>query len=142
MKKDVNPMELDRDAHIHLIEDDFPIRSLIINFLSSQNFHMTTSENGRDALDDLKRLCPSLIITDYNMPFINGVETTKRFRKYPSLIHVPVLLLSSHPFSDKEIEEFEESGITCYMPKPFVLDHLLATIKELLISHSLPVGQL
>ncbi len=56
---------------------------------------MTTATNGQEALDELEKMKPDLILTDVMMPIVDGIELTRRVRKMTSMRAVPIIMLSA-----------------------------------------------
>lgn len=119
------------DKPIILIVDD---NEDMLDFLSrgfSNNYTILTATDGEEAIKVLKKNETSLIISDWMMPNMNGIELCKFIREEQSLSHIPFILLTAKTDNDSKI-----SGISCgadlYIEKPFSFEYLEACTKNLL----------
>ncbi|MBU1145361.1 MAG: response regulator transcription factor [Firmicutes bacterium] len=114
---------------ILIAEDDDSIRKLISKYLSSENFEVVESENGKKALTFFETQHFDIVITDVLMPLLDGNELTTSIRKIN--IEIPILMLTAlESFSDKEKGFL--SGTDDYLVKPIEMKELLLRIKALL----------
>ncbi len=110
---------------ILVVDDDSMIREFLFNALSSFGYEVTTASDGSEAMDILRENTYHLVITDYNMPHLNGDALTEWIRLKDSLL--PVIIISGY-----EIEESNlKFQLTAFLKKPFNLSKLHSTIKEL-----------
>ncbi|MCB9229971.1 MAG: response regulator [Deltaproteobacteria bacterium] len=82
-------------AHILLVEDDICMTEMICEIIGDE-YVVTTASNGKEALMVMKGIVPDLVITDVNMPEMNGLLLLKRMRQNLRLVHVPVIVNSSN----------------------------------------------
>ena len=110
-----------------LIVDDEP---RIVKFLSlklaSSGFQVTPASNGKEALEQARKVNPDIVIMDIIMPGMNGVETLKQLRK---MCHCPVVLFSAR---DHDSDEIRELGADDYIRKPFDPDEMVRRINAYL----------
>ena len=106
-----------------LIVDDEPsIVDLLCEFLEDSGYHALLARNGRTALAIARREHPALVLTDRNMPGIDGVDLLRRLRSSPTTSNIPVVIMSStRPTS-------EGTDRVPFLAKPFDLDDMLATV--------------
>jgi len=118
-------------SKVILIVDDSPtIRLSLKTALELQKFKVEEASNGKEALDKVKGgLKPHLIITDLNMPVMDGLEFIKNVR--PILKFVPILILTTESEAKKR-EEAKKLGATGWLVKPVSGQDLIAVIKKLL----------
>ena len=102
---------------ILLVEDDRSMRLLYKSLLEKSGHHVTTANNGRDALEIVKANPPQLIISDWVMPEMDGIEFCKTLRKNPEWNKIYVFIVTSQEGTEKLIEAFE-AGVDDYLPKP------------------------
>lgn len=89
-------------------------------------------ENGSDLLDQMAGVCPDIVILDYQMPLMGGVETSKEIRKrFPS---VRILILSQDD-NDEFVENAINNGVNGYLSKNDDLKEIESAIQELMINH-------
>ena len=115
---------------ILIIEDDPSIRFLLNDILKDL-YVVYEASNGKEALDLLLRIIPSLIISDVMMPDMNGLEVCSIVKETPATCHIPFILLSARGSMDNKTEGYE-AGADAYIPKPFHTEHLLVRIKKLI----------
>ena len=116
---------------ILVIEDDYFVRTLL-NFLLKDTFEVVAIENGFKAMLWLdKGNIPDLILSDVDMPQINGFNLLNHLRKSGYYRNIPVMILSGH--SDPEVEQScLDSGASAYFTKPFNPPDLLQSINHVL----------
>ena len=115
-----------------LVVDDKPsISKLIVQFLS-RSFEVHTREDGLQALEWLQEgNVPDLILTDLQMPNIDGIELIKRLKESGYFRDIPVIVLSSKEGSEDRIKCLR-LGAEDYMVKPFNPEELLVRIEKVL----------
>ncbi|MCK4739328.1 MAG: response regulator [Deltaproteobacteria bacterium] len=116
-----------------LAVDDSPIvLSAIAIVLESIDYVVQTAKDGVDALDVLKREKEKFnaIITDVNMPNMDGVTLTAEIRKLPGYGFTPIIILTTESQTSKK-EEGKKAGATGWLVKPVKPDMLLATMKKI-----------
>ena len=102
-----------------LVCDDEPhiLRLVEVN-LERMGFTVETAVNGRDALEKLKTLRPSLVLLDVMMPYIDGFEVLRVIRKNPDTAKIPVVMLSVRA-QEGDARRAIEAGADGYLTKPF-----------------------
>jgi CheY-like chemotaxis protein len=119
-------------AHYVLVADDeFYITSLVALKLRQAGYEVTTVDNGAQALAKATERKPDLVITDYQMPAMNGYEFAVALKSNPATADVPLVLLSARSHL-LEGEQIEQTNIKQIVAKPFSPRNLLATVNELL----------
>lgn len=108
-----------------LIVDDFStMRRIIKNLLRDLGFTNTfEADDGNTALPMLKSGNFEFVVTDWNMPIMQGIELLKEIRKDPSLKHLPVLMVTAEA-KREQIIEAAQSGVNGYIIKPFTANTL------------------
>lgn len=86
--------------HIHIVDDDPVIRTLIMEYVRFLGHHATISENGKDALTLLGSSTPDLLLLDFQLPDITGAEVIDKLHKQHGTLPYPVVLLSASESSD------------------------------------------
>lgn len=120
---------------ILVVDDDRPSREVLGELLSEEGYSVRLAENGRHACDEIRRRAPSLLLTDYEMPHLDGEQLIGWVR--PRLPLLPILMLTSRlvPSPDREIARL---GIQGFFYKPIDFDELRCVIASLLREHALP----
>jgi len=110
-----------------LIVDDFStMRRIIKNLLRDLGFNNTfEADDGNTALPMLKNGDYDFVVTDWNMPGMQGIDLLKEIRKDQALCHIPVLMVTAEA-KREQIIEAAQSGVNGYIIKPFTA----ATLKE------------
>ena len=114
--------------HILIVDDDNRIRDLLRDYLSDNNYIVSTAENALQAKEKLQFLKFDIIILDVMMPGQNGFELTEEVKK---TINVPILLLTAKGEVENRIKGLE-IGADDYIGKPFEPKELLLRIKNIL----------
>ncbi|MCG2778854.1 MAG: response regulator [Desulfobacterales bacterium] len=111
---------------ILIADDEDSVRNLLARALKSYAYEIDVVENGAKAINQMDRKSYDLIITDYMMPLMDGLELTRRIKeKYPSM---PILIITANG----PVDDLLESGATACIIKPFNIFDLMDTIKNLL----------
>src|SRR5215216_2509091 len=120
------------DQHkILFVDDEEQIRRLLSSFLTRRGYQVKTAVDGQEALDMLESETPDLVITDVNMPNVDGVELTRRLRAHPRLGNLPIIMLSAKVQTDEILAGYAE-GADEYVPKPVEMRVLAAKVESLL----------
>lgn len=119
-----------RKEKILIIDDDPDILD-VLNLTLSESFTVISAKNGKEGLEQVKSKSPNIIITDYNMPVMNGPEFCRNLRKDVLLRHLPVIMLTGKG-DTKDMVTGIESGVDDYLIKPFEPETLLARIRMIL----------
>jgi len=113
------------------VDDAATMRKMVSLTLKAAGYEILEAEDGVCALTLLKTRSVDLVITDVNMPNMDGIELTRQVRTLPHLSKVPILLLTTE--SDPEIKNRgRAAGATGWIVKPFKQDQLLAVITKVL----------
>ena len=130
------PVASSKDKPMMLIVDD---NEEMLNFLSSSfsaRYSILTAEDGIEALEKLKTNEVTLIVSDWMMPRMDGVEFCKTLRADQAISHIPFILLTAKTDTNSKIEGMD-CGADAYIEKPFSVQYLEACIKNLLDLRSL-----
>jgi len=115
------------EAHI-LVADDSPVyRKLVESTLAHHGYLVSFAKNGREAIDLVSQDHPTLLITDWEMPDLTGVELSRRIRLSESTSFTYIILLTSKTNKDQLIEGLA-AGADDYLTKPFHPGELLARV--------------
>jgi two-component system chemotaxis response regulator CheY len=117
-------------SKILIVEDNPDFRTLIALLLQEQGYTVATAEDGQQGLKQTLADCPDLIITDINMPNLNGIEMVRMLRDLPECRGIPVVVISA--LGSGDLTGALEAGANQGMRKPLDLDRLIQAIKRLL----------
>jgi len=115
-----------------LVVDDFPtMRRIMRNLLKQIGFEsIDEAENGEDALRKLKGGDYGLVVSDWNMPIMEGIELLKRVRSDPHLKDIPFLMVTAEAEKEKVIEAIK-AGVDNYIVKPFTGEVLKEKLEKI-----------
>ncbi|MCL2039493.1 MAG: response regulator [Bacteroidetes bacterium] len=103
---------------ILVAEDSSSVRKFIFFALKLAGYEVITAVDGMDALEQLPKIKIDMLITDINMPNIDGIKLVKSIRENPEYINLPIIILSSLS-ADEDIEQGLSAGANSYLIKPF-----------------------
>ena len=115
-----------------IVDDNADIRVYLRSILQDK-YQVNEAANGQQGLALANEIVPDLIVSDVNMPVMNGLEFCQRVKGGNATSHIPVILLTARALSKHQIEGYE-SGADAYITKPFSAELLLARICNLLRS--------
>jgi DNA-binding response OmpR family regulator len=113
---------------ILVVDDKANIRAMVTDYLTEENFHVITAENGQQALFTTRQEKPDLILLDIMMPKMDGYEFLRAFRKEQN---TPVILLTARLEETDKVLGLE-LGADDYITKPFGMRELVARIRAVL----------
>lgn len=122
---------LDTNMKILIVDDFSTMRRIIKNLLRDLGFTNTTeADDGATALPMLKQTKFDFLITDWNMPGMQGIDLLKAVRSDPELASLPVLLVTAEAKRD-QIVEAAQAGVNGYIVKPFTAQTLKEKIDKI-----------
>ena len=128
-------------THILIVEDEPEIRELLNFSLARAGFRVAEAESAESALQKLFNQLPDLVIVDWMLPGMSGVDLAKRIRKDELTSSLPLLMLTARSEESDVLKSFD-SGIDDYMSKPFSPKELVARIKALMRRSGVPEDEL
>ena len=116
---------------ILVVEDEEGIRTTIVDILELADYDVLPTANGKEALQVMDRFVPDLIISDVNMPVMDGITLIRELRSLPNYKFTPLLMLTTESGLDKKTEG-KAAGATGWIVKPFNPEQLLAVLKKVI----------
>jgi two-component system, chemotaxis family, chemotaxis protein CheY len=117
---------------ILIVDDSITIRRIITNALKTIGFPETIeASNGKEALEKLTSGKVDFIITDWNMPEMNGLDFIKEVRSNPAYSSLPILMITVHG-SEHDVVEALQAKVNSYIMKPFTPQELKEKIEGIL----------
>ncbi len=110
---------------ILIVEDDAPIRHLIMTTLGAHGYKYLVAENGENAIRQTSTANPDIILLDLGLPDLDGVEVIRRIRTWS---YVPIIVISARSEDTDKIEALD-NGADDYLTKPFSVEELLARLR-------------
>ena len=121
-----------------LVVDDFnSIRQFVCEMLEKKGYNTVGASNGTEAYDFLstKGTEVNLVLTDYNMPDLNGNDLLTKIKSSPAIAHVPVIFLTSE-LSPEVMKTAKEKGLTAWIKKPYRSETFFREIENALQSNA------
>ena len=117
---------------VMLVDDSATMLMSLKTILTKAGYAVETAGHGREALDKLSAgLRPNLIISDVNMPQMDGISFTREARKSAGMRFTPILMLTTESEQSKRTEA-KTAGATGWLVKPVAPDQLLGVIKQVM----------
>ena len=114
-----------------IVDDSVSMRQMVGFTLRQGGFDVVEAEHGQDALKRLEAGIVDLVITDLNMPVMDGITLIQNVRKMPTMRTKPILMLTTEGLASKK-EQGKAAGATGWIVKPFDPDKLIQTVGKLL----------
>jgi len=118
-------------ARVLIVDDDPVMRRLTTRALQNDGYVLTEATNGREALEVMRRETPDLVILDFVMPELDGLDVLRALRADPATVSLPVLMLTSQSDEGSTRAGFD-AGATDYLTKPFSSPQLSARVRACL----------
>ncbi|HEY2732666.1 MAG TPA: response regulator [Polyangiales bacterium] len=118
-------------AQVLTVDDSVSLRKLVANTLAAAGHKVVEASNGAEALNAVKAQTFNLIISDLNMPVMDGLTFIKNVRVLAAYKFVPILVLTTEMDLLKK-KAAKDSGATGWLVKPFDPEQLLSTIRKVL----------
>ena len=118
-------------ARILAVDDSAAMRQMVGITLTGAGHEVQQAADGREALAIAERQRFDLVITDVNMPVMDGLTLVRHLRNLPSYRGVPLLVLTTEATTERKLEG-KAAGATGWLVKPFNPDRLLATVTKVL----------
>ncbi len=116
-------------AVIVIAEDEFLLADMLVSFLEDAGHHAIAAPNGLAALDLVRKHETDLIVTDFMMPAMTGLEFAQAVRGDEAMSNIPIILVSG---AQASIGRAHPTLFDAVFDKPYVLDRLLKSIEDLL----------
>ena len=116
---------------ILVADDESHILHVVSLKLKNAGYRVLTARDGQEALEIAQQEKPDLLITDYHMPQLSGIELCRKLKQDPATTHIPAIMLTARGY-ELEPADTEQSGILRMLSKPFSPRHLLSTVEEVL----------
>lgn len=112
-----------------IVDDSSVIRKVARKIMEEANFEIAEAENGQQALEKCRHKMPDIILLDWNMPVMNGLEFLKELRKEPSGNTAKVIFCTTENDMD-HITQAISAGANEYIMKPFDKEIIVSKLKE------------
>jgi two-component system chemotaxis response regulator CheY len=113
------------------VDDSASVRQMVKLTLTGAGYHVVQANDGSEGLAKARESQVDMVMTDLNMPVMNGLALIRELRKLPAYKGVPILFLTTE--SDAQLKaEAKAAGATGWITKPFQQDQLIAVVKKVL----------
>jgi two-component system chemotaxis response regulator CheY len=116
---------------IMTVDDSASVRQMVSFTLRQQGFETLEAANGSEALKKIGEEQIDMVITDINMPELDGISLIREIRQNPSCRFLPVIVLTTDGDPEKK-QEGKKAGATGWIVKPFRPDQLVAVVRKVL----------
>lgn len=113
------------------VDDSSSVRQMVAFTLKGAGYSVIEAVDGKDALAKAKGAAVNMVLTDLNMPNMNGIELIKALRAEPNYKFIPIVMLTTESQGDRK-QEGKSAGATGWIVKPFKQEQLLAVVKKVL----------
>ncbi|MCI0734200.1 MAG: response regulator [Methylococcaceae bacterium] len=117
---------------ILIVDDSASVRTVVATALKGAGYSVVDACDGRDALSKLNGTKVHLIISDFNMPNMDGIAFVKEVKKLPNYKFTPICMLTTESEQSK-IQEGKDAGAKAWIVKPFQPPKLLAAVEKLVL---------
>ncbi len=116
---------------IMTVDDSSSVRQMVSFTLRGAGYQTVEAVDGKDALSKLSDSSVNMVITDLNMPNMDGIELIRQLRGQSSCRFIPIIMLTTESQAEKK-QEGKAAGATGWIIKPFKPEQLLAVVKKVL----------
>ena len=116
---------------IMTVDDSASMRQMVSFTLKQAGYEVLEAVDGKDALSKLTGATAHMVLTDLNMPNMDGIELIRNLRASPTCKFLPLVLLTTESQAEKK-QEGKAAGATGWIVKPFKPEQLLAVVKKVL----------
>jgi len=116
---------------ILVVEDEAPLLTLLRYNLEKQGFRVEEAADGQEALLRVAETKPDLILLDWMLPALSGLEVCRQIRRRPATRELPIIMVTSRT-EDQDAVRALDTGADDYIAKPFAMEALMARIRALL----------
>lgn len=121
-----------------IADDEIHIIHVVAIKLRNNGYEVIAANNGAEAYELACSEHPDIVVTDYQMPFVTGIELIEKLRKNEATMHIPTILLTARSFAITQ--EMQDSlGVQECLSKPFSPKELLKTIEDILYQRAVAV---
>ncbi len=119
-----------KKTRVLVVDDALSVRRSMEQLLEDAGYEVTSANDGFLALDSLRDKPPAIVLTDLEMPNLNGLDLTKRIREVPHFMDMPVIMITSRA-TDKHRDLALDAGVDLYLTKPYTDAALLEHVRRL-----------
>lgn len=118
-------------ALVMIVEDEIDIADMLAYNLQAEGYRTEMCTRGDEAEELVREHSPDLILLDWMLPAVSGIELCRRWQAKPDTAHIPIIMLTARGEEEERVRGFE-TGADDYVTKPFSIPELMARISALL----------
>jgi len=118
-----------RRKSVLVVDDSLSVRRMLRELVEDAGFEALTAKDGAEALELLHAERPDVLVTDLEMPNMNGLQLTSTVRATPELADLPVIMITSRSM-EKHRRQATEAGVNVYLTKPYSEEELVRHIRK------------
>ena len=118
-------------ATILIVEDETDLSELMRYNLEAEGFRIVSAESGDEAVERIRDGVPDLILLDWMLPGLSGIELTRRWRSRDETVRTPIIMITARGEEEERVRGLA-TGADDYVVKPFSVPELLARVRALL----------
>jgi two-component system, chemotaxis family, chemotaxis protein CheY len=116
---------------IMTVDDSASVRMMVSFTLGELGIEIVEAVNGNDALKKLEQNQVDMLITDVNMPGLDGISLVRKVRENPSYRFIPIIILTTESEAEKKLEG-KAAGATGWIVKPFRPEDLISVVRKVM----------
>jgi two-component system alkaline phosphatase synthesis response regulator PhoP len=128
------------DKRVLVVDDEIHIVHVVAIKLRNNGYEVISADNGAEAYDLALKEEPDIIVTDFQMPIMSGMELIEKLRENDTTKEIPVIMLTARSFAVAQ-EEQDRLQISGCLSKPFSPKELLSHIEDILYQKELVAGE-
>ena len=113
---------------ILVVDDSLSVRQMVTGTLEGGGYEVSEAKDGAEALEQFRQDPVDLVITDLNMPKLDGIGLIKELRALPGCRFLPIIMLTTESHEEKK-QEGKRAGVSGWLVKPFRPEQILAVVK-------------
>jgi two-component system, OmpR family, phosphate regulon response regulator PhoB len=117
--------------YVLIVEDEAPLQQLLAYNLERAGFSVGQAYDGDEAQTMMAERTPDLVVLDWMLPFVSGLELCRQLRRKPATAHLPIIMLTARGEEPDRLRGLD-TGADDYITKPFSVDELIARIRAVL----------
>ena len=118
-------------ARILSVDDSLTIRNMVKSMLESEGYEVVSANDGVEAMEIAREQTFDLVLSDINMPNMNGISLVSKLRRLDDYVDIPIIMLTTED-SDFKKNKAKNFGASGWLQKPFTQERLIGAVNKLL----------
>jgi DNA-binding response OmpR family regulator len=124
---------MNKDFKLLIVDDEPSSIQIITRIIEHEGYEILAALNGEAAIEIAQNTAPDLILLDWEMPGLNGIETLKRLKMIPATLHIPVIMITGRMNSLDDLKVAFDAGAIDFAHKPIEPVELVARVRSMLL---------